>query len=71
MTISEIAKKANVSIGTVDRVIHNRGRVSKETEQLVKKIIAESNFEPNQYAKSLKLNKRFYLLQSKPCRLLL
>lgn len=59
MTISEIAKKANVSIGTVDRVIHNRGRVSKETEQLVRKIIAESNFEPNQYAKSLKLNKRY------------
>ncbi|MFA7128853.1 MAG: LacI family DNA-binding transcriptional regulator, partial [Sphaerochaeta sp.] len=31
MTISEIAKLANVSIGTVDRVLHKRGRVAPET----------------------------------------
>ncbi|MBQ9626812.1 MAG: helix-turn-helix domain-containing protein, partial [Treponema sp.] len=30
MTVSEIAKIAGVSTGTVDRVMHNRGRVSDE-----------------------------------------
>ena len=29
--IKDIAEIANVSIGTVDRVIHNRGEVSEET----------------------------------------
>ena len=36
-TIKEIAKRANVSIGTVDRVLHNRGRVSKETKEKISK----------------------------------
>ncbi len=31
--IKQIAKLAEVSIGTVDRVLHNRGGVSKITEQ--------------------------------------
>ena len=33
MTISEIAKKAGVSIGTVDRVLHQRGRVAEKREK--------------------------------------
>ncbi len=33
--IKDIAAKANVSIGTVDRVLHNRGRVSEEVRQKV------------------------------------
>ena len=34
-TIKEIAKKAGVSAGTVDRVVHNRGEVSEETKAKV------------------------------------
>ena len=31
--IVDIAKMAGVSVGTVDRVIHNRGRVSEENRK--------------------------------------
>jgi len=59
MSVREIAGKANVSIGTVDRVIHKRGRVSKATRQKVLKIIEESNYKPNIYARNLSLAKTF------------
>ncbi len=59
MTIKEIAKLANVSLGTVDRVIHNRGKVSKKTEEKILKILKETNYKPNVYARGLVLNKNF------------
>ena len=39
MTITEIAKKSGVSIGTVDRVLHNRGKVSEKTKLAVEAVI--------------------------------
>ncbi len=59
MTISEIAKLANVSIGTVDRVLHKRGRVAPKTVEKVKSIIEEHGYQPNTYARNLKLSKQF------------
>ena len=35
MTINEIAKLANTSRGTVDRVINNRGKVRKELAEKI------------------------------------
>ncbi len=58
-TIYEIAKLADVSIGTVDRVIHNRGRVSVETTDKVNRIIKELNYKPSVYARGLALSKTF------------
>lgn len=58
-TIKKIAEKAGVSIGIVDRVIHKRGNVSKDTEEQVKKAIAELNYRPNIFAQHLKLNRNF------------
>ena len=59
MSIREIAKRAKVSIGTVDRVINNRGRVAKETKEKVLKIIKEINYQPNIYARNLSLSKEY------------
>jgi LacI family transcriptional regulator len=59
ITIKEIAKKANVSIGTVDRVLHKRGRVASETEQKIRKIVEESDYKPNMIARSLSLKRRW------------
>lgn len=59
ITIKEIAKKANVSIGTVDRVLHNRGRVADETREKVLKIAKDGNYSSNVLARHLKLNKTY------------
>lgn len=55
MGIKQIAKLANVSIGTIDRVLHKRGGVSKETEEKILKIIKETGYQKNMMASRLKL----------------
>jgi LacI family transcriptional regulator len=58
-TIREIANITGVSIGTVDRVIHNRGRVSKATKDKITRIIKEYNYKPNVFASHLSLSKNY------------
>lgn len=53
MTIREIAKRANVSVATVSRCINNNGYVHEDTKKLIQKIIDESDYRPNQLARSL------------------
>ncbi|WP_299316768.1 substrate-binding domain-containing protein [uncultured Maribacter sp.] len=57
MTIKDIAKLAGVSKGTVDRVLHKRGKVSKEALEKVEKILKEIEYQPNPIARNLKENK--------------
>ncbi|MCK9233963.1 MAG: LacI family transcriptional regulator [Acholeplasmataceae bacterium] len=52
-TIRDVAKKANVSVSTVSRVINNKGYVHESTRKVVEKVIAELGFVPNQLARSL------------------
>lgn len=52
-TIKDIADKAGVSLGTVDRVLHNRGRVSRDTIDRVQAVIEELGFTPNLFARNL------------------
>jgi LacI family transcriptional regulator len=59
MTVIEIAAQAGVSIGTVDRVLHNRGRVSPETKSRIQKIIEKEGYQPNPLARHLKRNKDY------------
>ena len=57
MTLAEIAEYANVSVGTVDRVIHNRKGVSEKTKKLILEIIDKYGYQPNPIASQLKSNK--------------
>lgn len=57
VTIKDIAKKAGVSVGTVDRVIHERGRVSPEVKAKVLEVMQALNFEPNLIASTLAFNR--------------
>lgn len=57
VTINEIAKLANVSRATVDKVIHNRPGVKKETKDRVQAIIENVDYHPNLIGKALVLSK--------------
>lgn len=60
--IKDIAEKAQTSKGTVDRVLHNRGRVAEDVRERILKIIEELNYEPNFIAQSLKSQRTFNLV---------
>ena len=57
ITIKDIARLAGVSMGTVDRVLHNRGRVSTETSERVHRIVRETRYTPNLGARRLSRSK--------------
>jgi LacI family transcriptional regulator len=59
MTVKEIAALAGVSVGTVDRVIYRRGRVSAETRGRIEAIIEQYQFTPNPIARRLKRNRAY------------
>lgn len=61
-SIKEIAKLANVSRGTVDRVLHNRYGVSEEVRKRVSEVIKELDYQPNAVAKALKSSQEPVLL---------
>lgn len=60
-TIRDIAEMAGVSKGTVDRVIHNRGKVSETALKKVTEILDDIDFKPNLIAKNLKNNKVYHI----------
>jgi len=57
--VKEIARRANVSIATVDRAIHNRIGVSSKTKAKIYSIIEELNYQPNILAQRLASKKIF------------
>lgn len=57
--LKDIAKLANVSVGTVDRVIHQRGEVSADSYKKIMAIVEKTGYTPNLLAKTLGSNKVF------------
>ncbi|QTD36923.1 LacI family DNA-binding transcriptional regulator [Polaribacter batillariae] len=60
-TIKDIAELAGVSKGTVDRVIHNRGKVSTKALEKVNAVLNEIDYQPNLLARSLKNTKEYHI----------
>ncbi len=58
ITIKEIAEKAGVSIGTVDRVLHERGKVSTENEEKVKAVCKEYGYSSNIVGRAMAMQKK-------------
>jgi len=69
-TIKDIAQLAGVSKGTVDRVLHKRGKVSEIALKKVNEILQEIDYKPNPIAKNLKNNKIYRLCVLLPDALL-
>ena len=57
VTIKDIATRAGVSRGTVDRVIHNRGNVAPYLKQHIENVITELGYKRNIIASQLVRNK--------------
>ena len=58
VTIKDIARRAGVSRGTVDRVLNNRPGVNPETEARVRSLIEEMGYRPNMAGQMLAVKKR-------------
>ncbi|SDK02657.1 LacI family DNA-binding transcriptional regulator [Sediminibacillus albus] len=57
LTIKDIAKMADVSPGTVSKIINNTGSIGYKTKEKVMKIIEETGYQPSFSAKSLATKK--------------
>lgn len=55
--IKDVARKAECGIATVSRVINKSGYVKKETREKIEKVIKELNYQPNEIARSMTLQK--------------
>lgn len=61
ITIKEIAELAQVSTGTVDRVIHNRPGVSEKTAKRIRLLLEQHKFKLNDVASKLANRKKYTL----------
>jgi LacI family transcriptional regulator len=70
ITLSDIAKIAGVTIGTVDRAMHNRPGISEETRKRILEIAKKYNYRPDLIGRSLSMKgkkiKIGVLLRSNP-----
>ena len=60
--IKDIARMAGVSVGTVDRVLHERAGVAESSKRKVKKILEQLDYKPNMYASALASNKKYHFV---------
>lgn len=61
VTMSDVARKAGVSLMTVSRVINNKGDVSNETRQRILEIISTLGYRPSGIARSLATKETYTL----------
>ncbi|WP_347159865.1 LacI family DNA-binding transcriptional regulator [Pontibacter chitinilyticus] len=59
--IKDVARLAGVSVGTVDRVLHKRGKVSEDALQKVMKTLHEMEYKPNLIARTLGSKKTYHI----------
>lgn len=60
--IKDIAELSGVSTGTVDRILHDRGKVSDEARKKVENVLKEIDYHPNLIARSLALKKKHHFI---------
>ncbi len=56
-TLKDVARESGLTVGTVSRVLNNRGYISDETREKVYAVMRELNYQPNEMARSLSKQK--------------
>ena len=64
--IKDIAEMSGVSPGTVDRIIHNRGRVSESARQAVEEVLKKVHYKPNIHITGLSLRRKYKVIITTP-----
>ena len=64
--IKDIAQLSGVSVGTVDRVLHNRGKVSEDALKKVLTVLDQIEYKPNVIARTLGSNKTYTIAALMP-----
>lgn len=54
VTLKDVAQQAGVSAAAVSQILHDKGRFSNETRQLVLKTVEEMGYVPDQRARSMR-----------------
>lgn len=52
-TIKDVAERAGLSVGTVSRILNNRGYISEKSREKVEQAMKELNYQPNEVARAL------------------
>jgi LacI family transcriptional regulator len=60
MTLKDIAQRAGVSRGTVDRVIHQRPHVSKKAFHKIRQVLEDADYTPNLAARALSSQNTYF-----------
>ena len=56
-TLKDVARESGLTVGTVSRVLNNRGYISEQTREKVYAVMKELNYQPNEMARSLSKQK--------------
>lgn len=66
ISIKQIAAIAGVSAGTVDRVLHNRGKVSAKNKEAVENALAQVNYKINIHTSAVSFRKTLNIVVTTP-----
>lgn len=66
ITTEEIARRAGVSRGSVDRVLHNRGKVSPESRAAIEAVLDEVGYQFNLHTSAVSLKKTYRIVVTIP-----
>lgn len=56
-TLKDVARESGLSVGTVSRILNNRGYINEQTREKVYEVMKQLNYQPNEMARSLSKQK--------------